>query len=431
MSCPLNLPPYMLNMPSRIRQEKLAIAQSRAMEEQRERVNPLAHRGAGATPSMGLSQYRGGMESDSEDEVGGIVHRRMVGEGFFDTLKGAVSGVAQQVAADPVGSFKKAKAGYDLAQSLMGKGYYTDKADAFGALAQSVMGKGKRGKRALRSMDEATAMGLHLGKHLHGLHGDDFLQKFGAGMVGAAMMCEGRGMSGAGFFDDLKHAFSPQVWDPQQNGVAQAFNQFGQDVKHEFVDPNSTLRGEVIPMASKVASVVSAIPGVGEALAPVTMAIKAADYANKGAKAVGLGRHKKGGAYGAYEGEGKLHIIHGGRKRNSMSKVMEEEQSVHLPMMAMRGEGWWDDLKEGAKKAATVVASEIARDPQGALDKAKKGYEIGKQVYGAVKGGKKRRAPAGPSDGRRKRAEIVKKVMAEKGLSMIEASKYVKAHGLY
>ena len=45
--------------------------------------------------------------------------------------------------------------------------------------------------------------------------------------------------------------------------------------------------------------------------------------------------------------------------------------------------------------------------------------------------GKGRRAPAGPNDGRRKRAEIVKKVMAEKGMKMIEASKYVKAHKLY
>ena len=33
--------------------------------------------------------------------------------------------------------------------------------------------------------------------------------------------------------------------------------------------------------------------------------------------------------------------------------------------------------------------------------------------------------------GRAKRAEIVKKVMAEKGMKMIEASKYVKEHGLY
>jgi hypothetical protein len=38
---------------------------------------------------------------------------------------------------------------------------------------------------------------------------------------------------------------------------------------------------------------------------------------------------------------------------------------------------------------------------------------------------------AGASDGRKKRAEIVKKVMADKGLSMINASKYVKANNLY
>jgi hypothetical protein len=46
-------------------------------------------------------------------------------------------------------------------------------------------------------------------------------------------------------------------------------------------------------------------------------------------------------------------------------------------------------------------------------------------------GGRRRRAPAGANDGRRKRAEVVKKVMREKGLSMIDASKYVKAHNLY
>ena len=34
-------------------------------------------------------------------------------------------------------------------------------------------------------------------------------------------------------------------------------------------------------------------------------------------------------------------------------------------------------------------------------------------------------------DGRAKRAEIVKRIMKEKGLKMIEASKYVKANNLY
>jgi hypothetical protein len=47
----------------------------------------------------------------------------------------------------------------------------------------------------------------------------------------------------------------------------------------------------------------------------------------------------------------------------------------------------------------------------------------------------KKKAPvnrgAGASDGRKKRAEIVKKVMKEKGLSMINASKYVKENNLY
>jgi hypothetical protein len=46
-------------------------------------------------------------------------------------------------------------------------------------------------------------------------------------------------------------------------------------------------------------------------------------------------------------------------------------------------------------------------------------------------GGKKKRASAQPGSGRSRRAEVVKKVMREKGLKMIEASKYVKQHGLY
>lgn len=43
----------------------------------------------------------------------------------------------------------------------------------------------------------------------------------------------------------------------------------------------------------------------------------------------------------------------------------------------------------------------------------------------------KRSEMSGGSDARKKRAEIVKKVMKEKGMKMIEASKYVKEHNLY
>lgn len=60
----------------------------------------------------------------------------------------------------------------------------------------------------------------------------------------------------------------------------------------------------------------------------------------------------------------------------------------------------------------------------------KKGEHIG-SIFDMKKKGKGSRAPAGPSDGRRARAAIVKQVMAEQGLSMPEASKYVKDNGLY
>jgi hypothetical protein len=48
-----------------------------------------------------------------------------------------------------------------------------------------------------------------------------------------------------------------------------------------------------------------------------------------------------------------------------------------------------------------------------------------------VEGGRIRKTPRGKSDGRAKRAEIVKKVMREKGMKLAEASSYVKANNLY
>jgi hypothetical protein len=73
--------------------------------------------------------------------------------------------------------------------------------------------------------------------------------------------------------------------------------------------------------------------------------------------------------------------------------------------------------------------------PQMLVDGIKKAREVGQKGFGKTghtEGkGKKRRSPASAGDGRRKRAEIVKRVMAEKGMKMIEASKYVKQHGLY
>ena len=60
-----------------VRKEKQLLADSRALEEQSERLNPLSGRG-GATPSMGLSQVRGGAMHKA---VGGYDSGRYEGQG--------------------------------------------------------------------------------------------------------------------------------------------------------------------------------------------------------------------------------------------------------------------------------------------------------------------------------------------------------------
>jgi hypothetical protein len=78
----------------------------------------------------------------------------------------------------------------------------------------------------------------------------------------------------------------------------------------------------------------------------------------------------------------------------------------------------------------------VLKEVEKALTKAMKGKG---KVAEAEVGGKNlsgmtdKRAEMTPKvgDGRKARAEIVKKIMKEKGMKMIEASKYVKEHNLY
>jgi hypothetical protein len=58
------------------------------------------------------------------------------------------------------------------------------------------------------------------------------------------------------------------------------------------------------------------------------------------------------------------------------------------------------------------------------------GYDLGHDVIAPALMGKGV-GSGGAVDGRKKRAEIVKKVMKEHGLKMTDASKFVKQHGLY
>ena len=129
-----------------------------------------------------------------------------------------------------------------------------------------------------------------------------------------------------------------------------------------------------------------------------------------------FGMTRKGGFLsGSYEGMGEC----GGTR--SKAKPSKKEKN---PYGRTRTSEMSLGKMKKVKKPAAAPAPPAAQPDVGlALDLPPPPPPAGR--------GKGRRAPAGPNDGRRKRAEIVKKVMAEKGMKMIEASKYVKAHKLY
>jgi hypothetical protein len=85
-----------------------------------------------------------------------------------------------------------------------------------------------------------------------------------------------------------------------------------------------------------------------------------------------------------------------------------------------------DTAKGVGKQAISTIKEEAMKQAPAvkalAIKEAKK---LAPQAIGAVK------RAIGGAGGRAKRAEIVKNVMREKGLSMIQASSYVKQHGLY
>lgn len=84
------------------------------------------------------------------------------------------------------------------------------------------------------------------------------------------------------------------------------------------------------------------------------------------------------------------------------------------------GKGFWSNVKKGIGSvghALAPVAQQVAKEVTNQAIK-----QAVPMAMNAMSG-------AGKPKG--KRHEIVKKVMKEKGLSLIEASKYVKQHGLY
>jgi hypothetical protein len=133
---------------------------------------------------------------------------------------------------------------------------------------------------------------------------------------------------------------------------------------------------------------------------------------------LGLGHEegpKSGGVQtGAYEGEGDRMRHHHG----------EEEVYTGGCYDSFTGAGAGDEM-EGSGPISSIMGM------FGLGDGEHSESDEEKPKGGRRRGPKKVKKPLMEGDGRLARAKIVRKVMADKGCSMIEASKYVKEHNLY
>jgi len=159
------------------------MAQSRAMDEQSERYNPInairnpvVGMGGSATPIMGLSQFRGGKPRKSRA-------KKIVMMGGMDAPKptsafrrvipaGAPAPAPAPALPAPVAPAPKM---FDASMPVcMSTNHYAP------AAKRRKQGEGR--KRSSSSDDEAEAQGQHLAQHLHSLHGGSFLKRFVGGM---------------------------------------------------------------------------------------------------------------------------------------------------------------------------------------------------------------------------------------------------------
>lgn len=120
-----------------------------------------------------------------------------------------------------------------------------------------------------------------------------------------------------------------------------------------------------------------------------------------------------------------LKKLHGGAYASAFATGMSNRFSDELkPELAGKGKtGRYEGLGYGCGDVRDSSSSSSS-DSDILLKGKGKAPKVPAIVSANVSGGRSKRAPS-------KRNEIVKKVMREKGLSMIEASSYVKEHNLY
>jgi len=247
-------------------------------------------------------------------------------------------------------------------------------------MAKMPSGPYGRMSAAGRARADAHAQGAQLGRHIHSLHG-------------------------AGFFDDFAKGFM------------------------SVIKPVASIASMIPGPIGTAARVATGLFGSGEMeggfqTMNMEQTKKVMDYLRQQREA----KAAKGGMNtGKYEGEGRRRKMKGGQHVIGGGKLTITHGDDSCSDDEMEGGGFISDL-------GIPIVSNLAG--MFGLGKAEEIAEADAFLKANPKFAKgyKDKAPkkaVSAADGRRKRAEIVKRIMRERGLSMIEASRAVKAEGLY
>ena len=446
---------------------RFELASERAEEIEQNRTNP---RRSGATPTMGVSRMRGGraVPSAGVSQFRGGSNGRMVGAGK--------------------GSDSDSECSYDSESSEEYEGGARDQE----VLAREKAERPAiRSGLSAQHSAEAKEMGHHLGKHLLTVRGGGFFDLFTKGIVEAGQ--EGESVAKQTAEPDVNAPSPPSgimtTTTPPAEAKGGALFHRKKDMVGEMEEAHEEHTGRRFGRTRKGMGSAEDTQRFGEERRAKAKAIMAerATHTDANAKnlafskefrakksggarsaAIAMSKYVKGGFLsGAYEGMGgrstraaivKKVMAEKGLKLIEASKYVKAHglykggvrsftQQPHgrraSPPMSAEMEAEEAKKDEGAVKGLMKLSrqrdfpEEVLHRPVARRPRRSEAHPAPPQSQLSLtgepigRGGKKRRSPAGPSDGRRKRAEIVKKVMAEKGMKMIAASKYVKTHGLY
>lgn len=284
------------------------------------------------------------------------------------------------------------------------------------------------------------------------------------GMVGSARKRKGK--KGGAWYDEVWNKISNEFINPEsylQQGVGQVTNEFTNPesvlrgdylpkVGNEFTNNESLLRAQYLGQAAE--GVAKAAPildmlgeqmglgkGVGKTMAEV---LKGAQEVNKAAKSVGLGKHSgrkccKGGKKGALDYVSEF-------VPESRDSISQAKSYAPLLKMLLKGQApqYSSQIDEGAeflglgkkkgKKGGFIDFGAVGRAFENTFDPNKNGLAQAFQPIPIQQAVKYSQAEVKNKEGGRKpsaRNEIVKRVMAERGCSLPQASSIVKREGLY